>query len=295
MNAPASAISAAPLTLGLCGAMLTDVGAVRSHNEDSVTFVVPPVGKAGDALLVVADGMGGHAAGDVASSLATEVVRRVFLELTGPVANLLGAAFAAANTAILGYAQEHPECAGMGTTCTALGVRDGIAWLAHVGDSRAYLLRGGKLDQLSEDQTLVRKLVRDGVMTAEEAKHSENSNVLIQALGTQPEVVPEFFAEGLRLAPDDALILCSDGLHGLVDDAGIADAATRLPPLEACQELIRAAIANGGYDNVSVGIFRAVAVGEATDHPPGSTTRRIAAVSDDSRSTRQISTLETPL
>ena len=295
MNAPAAKISgAAPLMLSLSGAMLTDVGAVRSHNEDSVTFVVPPPGVPQDALLLVADGMGGHAAGDIASRLAAEVVRRVFFELNGTVADLLAMAFTAANKAIQSYAQEHPECAGMGTTCTALAVRDGSAWLAHVGDSRAYLLRGGKLLQLSEDQTLVRKLVKDGVMTEEEARHSENNNVLLQALGTMPQVQPELWKDGLALAADDMLILCSDGLHGLVSADAIGAAAARLAPHDACQDLINAALAAGGHDNISVGIFRAFEPAAAARAGEGST-RRIATIgaADDSRSTRRTS-LERP-
>lgn len=189
----------------------------------------------------------------------------------------------------------------MGTTCTALAVRDGKAWLAHVGDSRAYLLRAAKLKQLSEDQTLVRKLVKDGAMTEEEAKRSDNSNVLLQAMGTLPQIKPELWDEGLILAPDDVLVLCSDGLHGLVPDDRIADIAGRLPPLEACQELIAQALRAGGHDNVSIGVFHAVSAAPARDsaEPQGGTTRRIAAAGSTSGSseaagqtTRQIPTFE---
>src|SRR5258708_15318856 len=227
MNAPTSPteLHRARLALRVDGAMLTNVGLVRTKNEDTVTFVVRPArGKTAreDALLVVADGMGGHAAGQVASALAAEIVRRVFFELTGTVRNLLSIAFSAANKAILDYGQAHPECAGMGTTCTVLAVRDGAAWLAHVGDSRAYLLRGVTMRQLSEDQTLIRKLVRDGMMTEEEALVSDQNNVRLQALGTAPEINPELWSEGLQLEPDDILILCSAGLHGLVPDKPIA-------------------------------------------------------------------------
>jgi PPM family protein phosphatase len=286
--------------------MLTNVGLVRSKNEDAVTFVVPPARSTAageDSLLLVADGMGGHAAGQVASALAAEIVRRVFFELTGTVRNLLSIAFRAANNAILDYGQAHPECAGMGTTCTVLAVRDGQAWLAHVGDSRAYLLRATTLRQLSEDQTLIRKLVRDGMMTEEEALVSDQNNVLLQALGTAPEINPELWSEGLQLEPDDVLILCSDGLHGLVPDKTIAEIATRAEPLDACQELIQTALKAGGHDNVSVGVFRVIGVPGlgvpdlGADDPQGRTTRRIPIAGNElaSQSTRQISTFERPL
>jgi serine/threonine protein phosphatase PrpC len=283
------------------GAMLTNVGLVRTKNEDAVTFVVPPArGTAAgeDSLLLVADGMGGHAAGQVASALAAEIVRRVFFELTGTVRNLLSIAFRAANNAILDYGQAHPECAGMGTTCTVLAVRNGQAWLAHVGDSRAYLLRATTLRQLSEDQTLIRKLVRDGMMTEQEALVSDQNNVLLQALGTAPEISPELSSEGLQLEPEDILVLCSDGLHGLVPDKTIAEIAARAQPLDACQELIQTALKAGGHDNVSVGVFRVIGVpGLGADDPQGSTTRRIPIAGNElaTQSTRQISTFERPL
>ena len=218
--------------------------------------------------------MGGHAAGEVASALAAEVVRRVFYELEGAEPELLGAAFAAANQAIFEHSQNDPNCAGMGTTCTALAVRAGRAWLAHVGDSRAYIVRDGCVTQLSEDQTLVAQMVREGTLTEEQAKASDQSNVILQALGTQPSVKPDIWREGLPLKPGDILILCSDGLYNLVADEDIAKTAARLPPLEACQSLIESALVAGGHDNVSVGVFRAVAQ-SASAASPDKTTRRL--------------------
>jgi len=250
--------------------------------------VLPPEG--GSGLMLVADGMGGHSAGEVASAIAAEVVRRCFFELKGGAADVLATAFTAANKAIFDYGQNHPECAGMGTTCTALAIRDDKIYLAHVGDSRAYLLRGAELRQLSEDQTLVAKMVREGVMTAQEAKTSEHSNVILQALGTSPQIAPELWTEGLALAPGDTLIVSSDGLHGLVEDDVIAEVAGRMAPSEACQELVRRALSAGGHDNVSVGVFRtfaATADAAASDND----TRRIPAM-DAARSTRQLPAFE---
>src|SRR5271168_537115 len=149
----------------IIGAMRTDPGLVRELNEDTVVWATPQdkaVADSRGSLALVADGMGGHAAGEVASALAADVVRRLYYDLDGSIPQVLANAFAAANRAIIEYAQEHPECRGMGTTCTVLAFRDSQAWLAHIGDSRAYLLRDRHLVQLSEDQTLVAKLVSEG-------------------------------------------------------------------------------------------------------------------------------------
>ena len=142
----------------------------------------------------------------------------------------------------------------MGTTCTALGVRDNLLWLAHVGDSRAYLLRDGRLTQLSDDQTLHAQLVRDGVMSPDAGKGA-GSNVILQALGTRLGVEPTIWTEGLPLRQGDIVILCTDGLTNLVSDASIAEAVSKNPPPEACRLLIEAARRGGGHDNISVGVF----------------------------------------
>ena len=284
MSAPETVKTTPPTRLRLAGAMLSDVGCVRSLNEDAVAFVVPSSEETTndkDSLLLVADGMGGHAAGEVASALAAEVVRRVYFTLKGPPPDLLRRAFGAANEAIQDHSRQNPECSGLGTTCTALAVRGDKAWIAHVGDSRAYLLRADVLTQLSEDQTLVAKMVREGAMTAEEAKISVHSNIILQALGTRPDIEPEIWSEGMTIAPGDAIILCTDGLHGLVSDQAIAEIAGRLAPLDACNALIQRALEAGGHDNISVGVFRVI---EATLEPvsrQGKDTRRMPAFGAD--------------
>jgi PPM family protein phosphatase len=261
----------------IIGAMRTDPGLVRELNEDTVAWITPQdkaIADSRGSLALVADGMGGHAAGEVASALAADVIRRLYYDLDGPVPKLLAAAFTAANRAILEYGAEHPECKGMGTTCTVLAFRDHHAWLAHIGDSRAYLLRGGKLVQLSEEQTLVAKLVSDGTLTQEQADHSPMHNVILQALGTSQQMKPMIGSKGLPLELGDVLILCSDGVSNLVPDAKIADIAGRLAPQEACDALIEAALAGGGHDNASLGVFSVTA--EADPKTVGEpTTRRI--------------------
>jgi serine/threonine protein phosphatase PrpC len=283
----------------IAGAMLTDVGRVRSSNEDSVAFVIPSKNDSAasrGALLLVADGMGGHAAGEVASALAVEAVRRVYFSLQVPVPESLMRAFETANRAILKHAKNNPECRGMGTTCTALAVYDGQVWLAHVGDSRAYLLRGGKLTQLSADQTLHAQMIREGLMTEEESKTSGGGNVVMQALGTGADVVPAVWEKGIPLIEGDTLVLCSDGLWNMVDDAAIAEIAGRAPPQEACQNLVGAALEAGGYDNVSVGIF-AVRPPAAPRAGPQTATRRIdvaSLVAPEAAATRTIALPEDP-
>jgi serine/threonine protein phosphatase PrpC len=261
----------------IIGAMRTDPGLVRELNEDTVAWVTPQdkaIAESRGSLALVADGMGGHAAGEVASALTADVIRRLYYDLDGPVPKVLAAAFTAANRAILEYAAEHPQCRGMGTTCTVLAFRERKAWIAHIGDSRAYLLRDGGLIQLSEDQTLVAKLVSAGTLTQEQADHSPMHNVILQALGTSQQMKPIIGSKGLPLEFGDMLVLCSDGVYNLVPDAMIAEIAGRLAPQEACDALIEAALAAGGHDNASVGVFLVVEEVEQKSHSEP-TTRRI--------------------
>jgi PPM family protein phosphatase len=260
----------------IVGALRTDPGLVRPLNEDTVVWITPQdqtIAESRGSIALVADGMGGHAAGEVASALAADVIRELYYDLDGAVPQVLARAFAAANRAILDHAAEHPECKGMGTTCTALAFRDDQAWLAHIGDSRAYLLRDRTLTQLSEDQTLVAKMVSDGTMTQNEADQSPMHNVILQALGANPTIKPIIGTKGLSLELGDVLILCSDGVSNMVPDGKIADIASRMPPQEACDALIEAALAAGGHDNASLGIF-SVTVGDP-DSGSGRKTRRI--------------------
>jgi serine/threonine protein phosphatase PrpC len=244
--------------LCLVGAMQTHPGAAGNPNEDAVAYVLPrpdePFARNG-VLALVADGMGGHAAGEVASRIAADVIRRRYYEVAGSVPDALAAGFEAANRAIYERNAAVAEFAGMGTTCTVFAVRDGLIYIGHVGDSRAYLLRDGRFEQLSQDHSVVAELVRRGSITAAEASRSPYRNLVLRALGLKPTVEPLIWREGMPLQPGDSIVLCSDGLTNRLEDAEIAEVVRRLPPPEACQTLIAAALARGASDNISLGVF----------------------------------------
>lgn len=248
-------------SLRISGTMLRHPGRVRAVNEDVVAYVIPGENDpdaARGALALVADGMGGHAAGDVASRMAAETVVRLYYELDGRPADVLARCLGAANRAIYERSLSDPDCAGMGTTCTALAFRDGAAFLAHIGDSRAYLWRDRKLEQISEDHSLVAELVRRSELTAEEAAHSSQRHVIVRALGTAPTSTPSIWRGGMRLLAGDVFVLCSDGLTDLVAASTIGETVARMPPFDACHFLVEAALAAGGTDNISVGVFAIV-------------------------------------
>jgi protein phosphatase len=250
----------------------TDVGRTREHNEDS--FVVADLNtmnatlqpevrthraSAMGSLFMVADGMGGAAAGEVASAMATEVVLQELQSRwhNAPehnpetFARALKAAAETANARIHRYATEHPENRGMGTTATIAGLLGDMLYLAQVGDSRAYLVRNGVARQITKDQSLMQKLVEAGELTAEEAEVSERRNIILQALGPEPVVKVDLTHQQVRRG--DVLVLCSDGLSGQVRTSDIADAVAAEPDLvDVCRRLIDLANENGGPDNITV-------------------------------------------
>jgi len=249
--------------------MLTHPGKIRTNNEDTVAFVIPTGAIRGDALLLVADGMGGHAAGEVASRIAAEMFHRCFFAVKGrPLHDVLAECFDTANAEIFEAGQHNPEYAGMGTTCTVIAVRNNHAWLAHVGDSRAYIMRNDDFHQLSEDHTLVAEMVRQGSLTRDEAAISPERNVIVKALGTAAAVAPKIWTDGMPLRPDDRLLLCSDGLSDLVTDMVMKGLIATRSPIDACQALIDAALDAGGHDNVSVGVFHLTDRNEVDEAKP---------------------------
>ncbi len=238
--------------------MGTDTGCVREINEDSGELVWPTeatrLEKRG-ILAAVADGMGGHEAGEQASRLAVgEIADEYYRRHDDPHVSLRHA-FERANRTIRREAARRPEWAGMGTTCTALVLRGGLAYAAHVGDSRCYLLRGGDIYLMTEDHSMVMELVRKGLLTQEEARTHEDRNVILRSLGTQPDVEVALWEEPFPVRVNDRFLICSDGLYDLVRDDELLAVAGTLPPQTACDRLVAMARERGGYDNITVTVL----------------------------------------
>jgi PPM family protein phosphatase len=261
----------------------TDKGCVREANEDAGRFVRPSdpaLLSSKGALMIVADGMGGHSAGEVASQMAVELVSRLYYEAPGDDAQTaLAEAVAEANRRIHAASEADEGKRGMGTTCTALALREGGAFAAHVGDSRLYLLREGGVYQLSEDHSHVMELVRHGLLTKEEARTHEDKNVILRALGTTPEVEVSVVA-AMQVQAGDHFLLCSDGLHDLVEDEEIGRiVSTAGDEHAACEQLIALAKQRGGHDNITVGLIGVVPTGTAAAEAENlRTTREVEAV-----------------
>lgn len=243
-------------------ANLTDVGCERTENEDYYCYVEPE--EEGQflrrgRLVVVADGMGGHSGGQVASGLAVDALRNAFLDENAPSdpQAVLVAGFTRAQQTIIDEAALRPQLHGMGTTCTAAILRDGELTYGHIGDSRLYLLRDGWLTQLSDDHTLVNHLVKSGAISSEQAAVHEKRNVLTAALGMRSDqVAADFSNEPVRLRENDVIVLASDGLHGLVSSEEIRIAVSNLSAYEACRRLVGLARDRGGPDNITVQIVK---------------------------------------
>ena len=245
---------------------LTDVGRKRNHNEDS--FLVDEELQ----LFVVADGMGGHAGGGTASRLAVETIDREMRAARNapdepfkantplqesPLPEYLRSAVEKACFEIFKAAQEDPRLAGMGTTTIALCVHGEHALFAHVGDSRAYLVRGELIQQISEDHSLVNEQIKAGMITPEEAKHSRYKNIITRSVGFEEEVQVDVM--GIVAEPGDFFILCSDGLANLVEDKEIREVVHSVPLEEAPKKLIEIANERGGDDNITVIVVKTVA------------------------------------
>lgn len=228
-------------------ATATHQGRVRSNNQDSVH---PKNAGRGEAplLLMVADGMGGHVGGEIASQIAVDQA----VANDGSVEERVSAG----NAAILEEVDRRPELAGMGTTITMVELRpDGFAMIGHVGDSRAYLLRKGLLRQLTEDHTIVNEYVKAGRIKAEEASEHPQRNMLTRALGLVSDVTVDTAHIGLR--PGDRLLLCSDGVTAMIGDDVIRNTLTDSTPEEAVWELVELANAAGGHDNITAVVIDA--------------------------------------
>ncbi|HEX8438713.1 Stp1/IreP family PP2C-type Ser/Thr phosphatase [Archangium sp.] len=239
---------------------LTDVGRKRNHNEDS--FLIDDELQ----LYVVADGMGGHAGGGTASRIAVETIDKELRRardsrdnpfVTSPnlqdalLPDALRTAVEKACLAIFTTAQEDPRLSGMGTTVISLVVRDNLAFFAHVGDSRAYLVRGPLIQQISEDHSLVNEQIKAGMITPEEAKHSRYKNIITRSVGFEEEVQVDVM--GVVAEPGDVYLLCSDGLANMVEDRELHEVVQATANLvDVPKRLIDLANERGGDDNITV-------------------------------------------
>src|SRR5688572_24022971 len=232
----------------------TDVGRRRNHNEDAfVTFETED----GGLVLVVADGMGGHLAGEVASAMAIEILQR---ELTQPAADpstALREAIELANREIWDEAARDSEKAGMGSTIVAAIVLDDQAYLANAGDSPAYLVRGGQTDQITHDHGLVAEQVEAGVIREEDAEHHPFRHILTRCLGAEASVEVEVYPPR-EIQAGDVLVLCSDGLTEHVNKREVAALVENPDPDEVARGLVDVANQRGGHDNITVVVARAV-------------------------------------
>lgn len=224
-------------------AFKSDIGRVREGNEDSVLIHHP--------LFAVADGMGGHVAGDVASQTAIETITEGVAEGRGLEPDDLEELIKAANLAIWDKAQSDSTLHGMGTTCTLILVDDSRVHIGHVGDSRAYLFRSGELTQLTEDHTLVGRMVKEGRLQPEEAERHPQRNIITRTLGVDPNVQVD--NEVVTIGEGDRILICSDGLTSMLDSGTITSVlTTESDPQAAVDRLVDEANAAGGEDNVTV-------------------------------------------
>lgn len=253
----------------------TDVGKTRDHNEDCFLVADLSTGQASlkpevrshelgakGSLFTVADGMGGAAAGEVASSMATQTIYEHMMDgwvgendtSADRFAYRLKEAVEVANSKIHAYARDHPDLKGMGTTSTSVGVIEDRLFLTQIGDSRAYLIRNGGITQLTKDQSLMQRLIDAGELTEEEAERSERRNIILQALGPEANVKVDMTQQELKRG--DLLVICSDGLSGQVQKEEIAELATNTDLATGCSDLIDLANQRGGPDNITVVIAR---------------------------------------
>ena len=254
------AVDVKTLKPGIEAASLTDIGRQRTNNEDSHLYWEPDSDedfRRKGRLAVVADGMGGYEGGQEASRLAVETVRSVYDNAFGanPQDTLIEA-FQSAHQNIQRFAVEHPQFYGMGTTCTALSIVERQLYFAHVGDSRLYLIRGENITRLTRDHSYVGRLVESGIVRSEDAESHPQRHILTAALGSGRDVTPHMPEHPVPLEAGDTLLLCTDGLWGLVGDAELSGVVQTNPPAEACQKLVTLALERGGPDNITATVLR---------------------------------------
>lgn len=239
---------------------LTDVGCQRENNEDSLAYweaadeaTFAHLGR----LAVVADGMGGCEGGQFASRIAVESVEEIYSKSAEPnPQQRLLQGFREAHARIQQRARENPSLHGMGTTMTAFALVGSRLYYAHIGDSRLYLLRAGKLRVITRDHSLVSRLVETGIIRAEDADNHPQKHVLTAAVGIAEEIEPDFSPEPVGLEKSDVLLLCTDGLWGHVSEPELQQALASEAPSDACSALVQLAKDHGGPDNITLQIAR---------------------------------------
>jgi serine/threonine protein phosphatase PrpC len=259
--------------------VVSDVGLKRTGNEDCGRVIHP-----GDAaglercgvLAIVADGMGGHSGGEVASQLAVDTIHRVYFAADDEPHASLTRALTDANTAIFDRASTDASLQGMGTTCVALVVREGLAYAASIGDSRIYLLREDRIYQMTADDSAVGEMVNQGLLSRGEARHHQDRNVILKALGTHPDVTVATWQQPFPVRAGDTFLLCSDGLTDLVEDHELLELASGGHVSDACHRLVDLAKARGGFDNITVAVLR---VAPAASERAVPTTREAQVIS----------------
>ena len=258
--APADAVGLPAFDIAV--ALYTDVGPVREHNEDCIAALNAPwPGRPGDrtALVALADGMGGHQAGELASRLAVEAAMHAFGAVGGAAPDRLHAALEAANAAVFERAQSGAQWQGMGTTLLLFAPADHGAYFAWVGDSRLYQWSAGQIERLTRDDTLVAGLLSRGLIDAVDVPGHPDHSVLTQAVGTHASIPLPHLQGPVELVPGDRFLLCSDGIHDVVSDAELAQALQSAAPDGALQAIHALALRNGADDNLSIAVIHITA------------------------------------
>lgn len=243
----------------------TDTGQKRKENQDSHAFFPPDEGQVNrkGTLIVLADGMGGHSGGQVASKLAVDtLMQSYYRDDDDDIAASLTRGFLDANEAVIAKGASDVKLRGLGSTLTAVVIKDRRMYFAHVGDSRGYTIIGDTLAQFTEDHSFVASLVKAGAIKPEEAKDHPESNIITRAIGISPDLNVDAPSSGTKLHNGQYILLCCDGLWGVVpDDEILSIVKNESDPQAACDRLVETANANGGPDNITVVIARVDGIG----------------------------------